>query len=440
MRLRHLSVTNLYGSLTKEVSFNDEINLLVGINGSGKTSVLYAIDWLLRPDFPRLSTTPFERLALTLDYESSTITIEAVQKQRDLNLVLKTDGKTYPSIHVALKVDPAKIDDEQQREYLLDAYSALGPEAQEKSTWELLAGIPKPIVIALDRTISAEAEDKIYREPSNSQRPRRLPVARSPLIRVMEVTAVRYAAYRNKVIQLNDVLKGKLVMSALRDPSEAFSSDSLPQRLSSKDIDRLERRALEYLPTAIKGADVADRIRRYFEGAKRITEKSVSKDEKDLFLRVFANQYRQIQDLATAFGEFENESTSAYASLHRYLDIVNRFLADSRKQVGFNERTNQIGFRFLNTKGMPQDPLHGIEHLSSGERQILILFTFLAFISQEQRVFIVDEPELSLHPKWQSEFLDAFLTLKPPKTQLFFATHSPEIVGQHKDACVVLLP
>ena len=67
-----------------------------------------------------------------------------------------------------------------------------------------------------------------------------------------------------------------------------------------------------------------------------------------------------------------------------------------------------------------------------------MLFTFLAFASNPKSVFMVDEPELSLHPKWQSDFMDAFLKLRPEGTQLLLATHSPDIVGKYKKNCVAL--
>jgi predicted ATP-binding protein involved in virulence len=65
MLLKSLSIIGLHGTLTLDVQFNEDITLLVGINGSGKTSVLNVIDWLLKPDFRRLAITDYELLALS---------------------------------------------------------------------------------------------------------------------------------------------------------------------------------------------------------------------------------------------------------------------------------------------------------------------------------------------------------------------------------------
>ncbi|MBK9938681.1 MAG: ATP-binding protein [Chitinophagaceae bacterium] len=75
-----------------------------------------------------------------------------------------------------------------------------------------------------------------------------------------------------------------------------------------------------------------------------------------------------------------------------------------------------------------------------GEKQILITFNLFKISRQKWYNFIIDEPELSLHPKWQEDFLAAVEALTPKNTQLIIATHSPIIVGNNADYCKVLLP
>jgi len=49
MNIKRLEINNLYGYMSKTIDFNEGINLLVGINGSGKTSVLNILNWLIIP-------------------------------------------------------------------------------------------------------------------------------------------------------------------------------------------------------------------------------------------------------------------------------------------------------------------------------------------------------------------------------------------------------
>lgn len=75
-----------------------------------------------------------------------------------------------------------------------------------------------------------------------------------------------------------------------------------------------------------------------------------------------------------------------------------------------------------------------IDKLSTGEKQIVFRGAHLlrnSGILQDSAIF-VDEPELSMHPKWQRRILDYYKGLFTQqgnqKAQLFFATHSDHVV------------
>ena len=78
--------------------------------------------------------------------------------------------------------------------------------------------------------------------------------------------------------------------------------------------------------------------------------------------------------------------------------------------------------------------------MSSGEQQVLILFSYIAFNSQDGKIFIIDEPELSLHIKWQEDFLEKLELITPKTTQLILATHSPILANKKKEKAKLLLP
>ena len=52
-------------------------------------------------------------------------------------------------------------------------------------------------------------------------------------------------------------------------------------------------------------------------------------------------------------------------------------------------------------------------------------------------IFIVDEPELSLHIDWQEKFVEAVLDANPD-VQLILATHSPAIILDRAEFCISL--
>lgn len=76
-----------------------------------------------------------------------------------------------------------------------------------------------------------------------------------------------------------------------------------------------------------------------------------------------------------------------------------------------------------------------IDKLSTGEKQIVFRGIFLLKNSGvlENAAVMIDEPELSMHPKWQEKILQYYTGLFTSvggvqKAQLFFATHSDHVL------------
>jgi predicted ATPase len=60
---------------------------------------------------------------------------------------------------------------------------------------------------------------------------------------------------------------------------------------------------------------------------------------------------------------------------------------------------------------------------------MLILLGEALLQRQSPTIYLADEPELSLHIEWQESLVDNILDMNP-NAQIFFATHSPDIVGR----------
>lgn len=66
-------------------------------------------------------------------------------------------------------------------------------------------------------------------------------------------------------------------------------------------------------------------------------------------------------------------------------------------------------------------------HLSSGEKQLLIILLNVLMQDSEPFILLMDEPEISLHLKWQTSLIDNIRRLNP-NCQIILATHAPGII------------
>jgi len=91
---------------------------------------------------------------------------------------------------------------------------------------------------------------------------------------------------------------------------------------------------------------------------------------------------------------------------------------------------------FKNNNGVEFD----IEALSTGEKTLLSKVLYLYFKDYKEKVILIDEPELSLHPSWQNRVLKIYENFaKISDCQIIIATHSPHIIGSAKNEYLRIL-
>ena len=89
---------------------------------------------------------------------------------------------------------------------------------------------------------------------------------------------------------------------------------------------------------------------------------------------------------------------------------------------------------FTNSSGDEFD----INELSSGEKQLFLRTLAIKMLNPENSIILIDEPELSLHPKWQQRIVDVYRKIGE-NNQIIIATHSPHILGSVKKENIMLL-
>jgi len=107
---------------------------------------------------------------------------------------------------------------------------------------------------------------------------------------------------------------------------------------------------------------------------------------------------------------------------------LNKFLMESGKTV----KRDHGEWIFINES---RNTLR-LDQLSSGERQLVYILATAANTYGKPTLFLMDEPEVSLHLSWQEKIIDAIMDIHP-QMQIIAVTHSPGIImNGHMDAYV----
>ena len=103
------------------------------------------------------------------------------------------------------------------------------------------------------------------------------------------------------------------------------------------------------------------------------------------------------------------------------------------KLKGFSkdEKTMPI---FENSAGEEFD----INDLSSGEKQLFLRTLSIKMLEPKKSIILIDEPELSLHPKWQQRIIEVYKKIGE-NNQIIIATHSPHILGSVSSENIFIL-
>lgn len=134
--------------------------------------------------------------------------------------------------------------------------------------------------------------------------------------------------------------------------------------------------------------------------------------------QVLLEEQRVTAYFLTRLVEIHKSQQEKEQPIRNLVDLVNQYL--SNKTLEFNSSEFKLVFKRKN-KDMTEVPIAG---LSSGEKQIISLFTHIFLSDYDKYFLVIDEPELSISVPWQRRFLQ---DLKDTQkcAGLIAVTHSP---------------
>ena len=453
MRIDHFSGERVHGYLTFDVRFNPDITMLHGINGAGKTTAVRSMMALLNPDLTWLLTTEYDRIAVNFTHDLHKFAVESSRSSDKIELRVSGSHhrfvnavvSTFSRRHLEYITDRARMSRRHAVTFSDELERYLPPDTDLEAV-RAISEFPTPTFLGLERTT---LPPDFSPEDDGSERPRRLGLYSRLNLEASISEALRLSKdafdtrYRKAQSELMSRLRSRIILSLFQKANR--DRINLPKRSDLQKYAEMERRITSVLRQLqlVNEHDLQQEVQPFFSelaslGAATLdamTNKKISEKDRNaaiikwIELEAPLSAIEKVVDLTQ---EYEADVVERFSPFQHYQDTLNAFFADSGKQLQFGE-TGSIEIL------LPNGERGDVGQLSSGERQLFVLLTHLAFNrkTKEADVLIIDEPELSLHLKWQQRFVDA-ISATSPSTQVILATHSPAIIGQYRKKCVSL--
>ena len=419
--IESFKITKLWGYRYIDLHFNSDVNILIGPNGSGKTTVLNLLHSILTADISNITNIKFDQAEIKLrSFKSNSIKTIKVYIEEDL-LKLKLGQKEY-----LFDIDPLSKGRYRQVSLFDDLFDDSDRIIrQPKGIDEIINLVPLVWLPVNRRLPVTEDEEKRYSR-------------RKPL----ESVDIRLDDLLEDLSRYHSILNARL-----SERHGEFERQVLSVILYSKDHDQVNS-ILKAVTTSLPTKAEKDQLRKAFDDAGLLDEQmqKIINDHftasEDAIKRIRDNPdpdyeiedilvlplISRTKDMVKYARELEEDREEIFALLHLYENTVNSFLED--KTIKVDESGD------LKIKLSSKSELNW-RSLSSGEKQILILLTQALLKLDDPVVYIADEPELSLHVTWQVKLLEALVTIGGQK-QVIVATHSPDIVGDFRDKVIDL--
>lgn len=436
--IKSVRVKSLFNRYNYQFDFSkDNITIIAGPNGYGKTTVLNAIRDVLDDGLYHLSSIIFEEFELTTHdnktllfskndgnlfingqrlYIPESINVDSrgtvifTIKPKDINDLRTRYKKFYPPQQVltVIRLQCDGVEGYTMDNLLKVNYQLLGEEIRPiiKQLLEFYDSVGNSIYCSADRLY----HDFEINDGSNLKAKEYKEVIKSLPEKLNSI----FTQYNNEYARLSSNLDFTFVSKLSEEikkntednegyTAKDFNSD---MEIINKRLDKLISYGFLYRETLYN---------------KKLT---FNADYKYVF-KIFTNNYIKKLD----------SLESLIDKLDLFLKIINSKLNNKKIVLKNSLAGVETIMVFDDDVSIPLDSL------SSGEKEIIVMYYKLIFDDTKQLIALVDEPELSTHVAWQYEAIDDFeqiMKVNKSLKQMIICTHSPQIIGEHWDKTIDL--
>lgn len=442
--LEYIGIFGLFGRYDVEIPFDKQVNIFIGENGLGKTTILNCIYFVLEKKFSRLSDIQFSEIFVKFrgDIKKYKISIADIREYNKRKRGIPFSKFSEREAHVNHVIEEIIFnndlifegDDESKLEYM---------------TYELARKAGMPIGGARNYIRN------YYDEKQGLSKGRRRGEAKN----VEELVKAISEHITRKIIYLPTYRRIEDDFASLNLRNEELNKSELLIKFGMSDVQTSIDRILDRIRAlAMKGFTEMTGVllKQYADGKNPLDEfiynstdidvetvkivldrvgKEIEDEYKQKIIYLVESSdinkfdYLHLRNLINKLIDNYDLQKEYDDRIKKFTDTCNKYLID--KHFEYNQSTLNLNIYLDNVDILDRKVIQ-LTQLSSGEKQIVSLFSKLYLENEESNIVIIDEPELSLSLQWQKMLLPDIM--RTGKCDLLLTvTHSPFIFENEFD-------
>ena len=434
--IKKFKITGLFGFRNVDINFENNVKILIGENGFGKTTVLNSLYYLLNKKYTKLSNIEFETMELNFQNEEK-IQFTKFELESYINYIESNNNNRRMPLSVLKHLETLDLsefinNDDIHGEKIIDFIK----------NSEIRHFAPMQIMV---REISKYIKDypsfDVFDRLEKIRNTLNFSILYLPTYRRVEEDLKNLGSFKERIIHRNDgrsyyreleedleVTDDTLIHFGMEDVRKKIIT--VEQEIEKSTITGFSKLTGQMLSLFLNGfRKIQDsEIEELDENTIKIilhrVGDNIPQKDKDGILKLLKDKakLKEKKDLVSFIFkliDIYNEHKHLDDKIKNFRDVCNEYLVD--KQFRYDESSVDLDIYRNGT-----DEKVEINKLSSGEKQIISIFSKIYLEKTENLIVLFDEPELSLSLPWQKRLLPDIMNTEKCKF-LLAVTHSPFI-------------
>lgn len=437
--IKRFKITGLFGFRNVDINFEDNVKILIGENGFGKTTILNSLYYLLNKKYKKLSNIEFETIELIFENEEK-IQFSKFELENYVSYQENSNNhRRFPST-VLKQLENLDLSE-------LDKFTSFNQKTASIiykfiEKYEIRKFAPTDMMAReIFRFIKEQPISDVFDRLEKIREDLTFSILYLPTYRRVEEDLKNLGSFKERLVHRDngrtyykeleedlEVTDDTLIHFGMEDVRKKIIT--VEQEIEKSTITGFSKLTGQMLSLFLNGfRKIEDNeIEELDENTIKIilhrVGDNISQEDKGKILTLLKNKSKlkeknELVSFIFQLIDIYNEHKHLDDKIKNFRDVCNNYLVD--KQFRYDESSVDLDIYRNGT-----DEKVEINKLSSGEKQIISIFSKIYLEKTDNLIVLFDEPELSLSLPWQKRLLPDIMNSMKCKF-LLAVTHSPFI-------------